>query len=144
MAVLALPLVAHSRYVPLKSRPLAWFDVAIMLGVILCVVFTFLTFVQQTLAAPNHARYAVASWYGPGLYGNKTANGTTLTPSTWGVAHKTLPFGTRLTICYRTKCAKVRVIDRGPHVYGRTFDLTAAVAGYLRLSGVQTVRWYYS
>src|SRR4051794_10861750 len=65
---------------------------------------------------------AVASWYGPGLYGNKTACGQVLTPSTFGVANKALACGTRVRLCVR-RCVVAPVIDRGPYVGGRTFDL---------------------
>ena len=71
-------------------------------------------------------RYAQASWYGPGLYGNRTACGQTLTPSTRGVAHKSLPCGTRLSIRHGSNEVHVRVIDRGPYVGNREFDLTEA------------------
>ncbi len=71
-------------------------------------------------------RYAQASWYGPGLYGNRTACGQTLTSSTRGVAHKSLPCGTRLSIRNGSREVHVRVIDRGPYVGNREFDLTQA------------------
>jgi hypothetical protein len=71
-------------------------------------------------------RYALASWYGPGLYGNKLGCGGRLTPSTLGVAHKSLPCGTRLTVRHRGRSVRVRVIDRGPYVGDREFDLTRA------------------
>jgi len=71
-------------------------------------------------------RYAQASWYGPGLYGNRTACGQTLTPSTRGVAHKTFPCGTKLTLRYGGRSVNVEVIDRGPYVGDREFDLTSA------------------
>ncbi|MDQ1701586.1 MAG: rare lipoprotein [Frankiaceae bacterium] len=74
----------------------------------------------------NVYRRAFASWYGPGLYGQKLGCGGTLTPGTIGVAHKTLPCGTRLTLRYRGRTVRARVIDRGPYVGGREFDLTAA------------------
>ena len=71
-------------------------------------------------------RYAQASWYGPGLYGNRTACGQTLTSSTRGVAHKSLPCGTRLSIRNGSREVHVKVIDRGPYVGDREFDLTEA------------------
>jgi hypothetical protein len=71
-------------------------------------------------------RYAQASWYGPGLYGNRTACGQTLTSSTRGVANKSLPCGTKLSIRYGSKEVHVQVIDRGPYVGSREFDLTQA------------------
>lgn len=71
-------------------------------------------------------RRAFASWYGPGLYGNHLACGGTLTAGTLGVANKTLPCGTMVTLRYRSRSVRVPVIDRGPYVAGRDFDLTAA------------------
>ena len=70
------------------------------------------------------ARPARVSAYGPGLYGNRTANGTRLTPNTIGVAHKTLPLGTRLEVTVNGQTVPARVIDRGPYERGRDFDLT--------------------
>ena len=101
-------------------------------------------------AAPGMAKEAEAttggaSWYGPGLYGNSTASGEVLTPSTWGAAHNTLPFGTELTICYQGACANnVSVIDRGPYVAGRDLDVTATVAETIGLTsaGVGLVTWH--
>jgi rare lipoprotein A len=74
----------------------------------------------------NVYRPGHASWYGPGLYGNRTACGRTIRPSTLGVAHKRLPCGTRVTFRYGSRTVTVPVIDRGPFVGGREWDLTAA------------------
>ena len=67
-----------------------------------------------------------ASYYGPGLYGNRTACGQTLTPSTLGVANRWLPCGTRVTFRYRGRTVTVPVIDRGPFHGSRIWDLTYA------------------
>lgn len=67
-----------------------------------------------------------ASYYGPGFYGNTTACGQTLRRDTMGVAHKTLPCGTRVRFHYRDRTRKVAVIDRGPYIDGRRWDLTNA------------------
>jgi len=80
-------------------------------------------------------RYALASWYGPGLYGNRTACGQTLTPSIQGVAHKSLPCGTKLSIRHGSREVHVQVIDRGPYVGDREFDLTSATKDALGFSG---------
>lgn len=92
----------------------------------------------------KHARRmapAVASWYGPGLYGNHLACGGTLEPGTWGVANKSLPCGSRVRLCF-SRCVTAPVIDRGPYVGGRTFDLTAPVHQALGSPSVNdTVRW---
>jgi rare lipoprotein A len=81
-------------------------------------------------------RYALASWYGPGLYGNPMACGGTLTPGTLGVAHKYLPCGTKVTIKHGKRRVRVPVVDRGPYSGAREFDLTAATADRLNFSGV--------
>jgi hypothetical protein len=84
-------------------------------------------------------RYANASYYGPGLYGNGMACGGTLLPGTLGVAHKTLPCGTMVTLRYRGRTVTVPVVDRGPYVAGRDFDLTTATRDRLHFPGVGTV-----
>jgi rare lipoprotein A len=71
-------------------------------------------------------RPAAASYYGPGLYGGALACGGTLQPGTLGVAHKWLPCGTRVRLRYRGRSVTVPVVDRGPYVAGRDFDLTEA------------------
>ena len=83
----------------------------------------------------NVYRRAHASWYGPGLFGNKLGCGGTLTAGSLGVAHKSLPCGTKVTFRHRGRVVRVRVIDRGPYVGGREYDLTAATARRLGFSG---------
>jgi hypothetical protein len=84
-------------------------------------------------------RFAHASYYGPGLYGNGVACGGTLLPGTMGVAHKTLPCGTKVKLRYRGRTVTVPVIDRGPYVPGRDYDLTEAVKERLGFPGIGTV-----
>jgi rare lipoprotein A len=84
-------------------------------------------------------RLAGASYYGPGLYGNGVACGGTLLPHTIGVAHKTLPCGTRVKLRYHGRTVTAPVIDRGPYVPGRDYDLTDAVKVKLGFPGVGTV-----
>jgi hypothetical protein len=81
-------------------------------------------------------RPAGASYYGPGLYGNGVACGGTLWPDTLGVANKTLPCGTMVKLRYRGRSVTVPVIDRGPYVAGRSYDLTAATKARLGFPGV--------
>jgi rare lipoprotein A (peptidoglycan hydrolase) len=83
----------------------------------------------------NAYRLASASWYGPGLYGNHLGCGGRLTPGRLGVAHKSLPCGSKLTLRKGSRTVSVRVIDRGPYVAGREFDLTAATARKLHFQG---------
>jgi len=72
-----------------------------------------------------------ATWYGPGLYGNKTACGQVLTKDLVGVAHKSLPCGTMVEIAYGGRSVVVPVVDRGPFVKGMTWDITSAAAEQL-------------
>jgi hypothetical protein len=88
----------------------------------------------------NVYRVAHASWYGPGLYGGHLACGGTLTPGTLGVAHKTLPCGTKVTFRYGGRSVTVAVVDRGPYVGGRDYDLTAATAQRLGFSGAGAIQ----
>lgn len=82
-------------------------------------------------------RPAVASWFG--LYGEGVACGGTLAYNQIGVAHKTLPCGTKVTISYRGRTIVAPVIDRGPFIAGREFDLTGAAARALHFDGVGTI-----
>lgn len=72
----------------------------------------------------NVYRRAMASWYGD--YGGPLACGGTLGYNTQGVANKTLPCGTKVTLRYHGRTVRVPVIDRGPYVAGREYDLTGA------------------
>jgi rare lipoprotein A (peptidoglycan hydrolase) len=84
---------------------------------------------------------AAATWYGPGFYGNRTACGKTLRTTTIGVAHRTLPCGTKVTFAYHGRYLVAPVIDRGPYSGGYTFDLTGAAAEALGFSGSGNLRY---
>jgi rare lipoprotein A len=71
---------------------------------------------------------AIATWFGPGFYGQQTACGQTLTPATVGVANRKLPCGTLVKVTYRGRPLTVPVVDRGPYANGADWDLTAAAA----------------
>ena len=85
-----------------------------------------------------------ASWYGPGLYGNRTANGEVFRPGTMTAAHRTLPFGTRVRVTnlWNGRRAVVRINDRGPFAGDRVIDLAHGAARELGLmsSGIAEVR----
>jgi rare lipoprotein A len=78
---------------------------------------------RRRLGRLNVFRLADASWYGGG---GGLACGGSLSSSTLGVASKTLPCGTRVTLRYAGHSVRVPVVDRGPYVAGREFDLTEA------------------
>lgn len=84
-------------------------------------------------------RPSLATVYGPGFWGKKTACGVTLRPNTLGLAHKTLPCGTKVALYYQGKTITVPVIDRGPYAHGADWDLTSATARSLGVSGIATV-----
>ena len=73
------------------------------------------------------------SWYGPGFYGNNGACGIPggLQKDTVGVAHRTLPCGTKVTFRYKGRTVTTEVIDRGPYVSGRTWDMTHGLCALL-------------
>lgn len=92
-------------------------------------------------AAPVQSDAVVlASWYGPGFYGNRTACGQLYTPEILGVAHVTLPCGTPLDLTYGGRSVRVTVIDRGPFVGGRAIDLSNATKLALGCTDLCTVR----
>jgi rare lipoprotein A len=78
---------------------------------------------HRRLGRLNVYRVAEASWYGGG---GSLACGGSLTSSTLGVANKTLPCGTLVTLRYGARTVRVPVVDRGPYVAGREYDLTEA------------------
>jgi rare lipoprotein A (peptidoglycan hydrolase) len=87
-------------------------------------------------------RVAGASWYGgPTMWGRKTACGATLRKDTLGVAHRSLPCGTTVKFSYHGHELVTQVIDRGPYVQGRAWDLTQAASEALELDGIGQVRY---
>ncbi len=69
----------------------------------------------------------LTSFYGPGFNGNLTANGEIFNQQASTAAHKTLPFGTKLKVCYKS-CEVVRINDRGPFIGGRQLDISLGTA----------------
>jgi rare lipoprotein A (peptidoglycan hydrolase) len=94
-----------------------------------------------SLASRWHVR--TASYYGPGLWGNRTACGGTLRKGTYGIAHRSLPCGRRVPVFRHGRLAVFRVIDRGPYTDGVAVDLTAAAARKLRMSTTGKIRAGY-
>src|SRR5207248_11521944 len=84
-------------------------------------------------ATANVFRLSYASWYEDG---GATACGT---HARFGVAHRTLPCGTKVTIRYRGRSVVATVDDRGPFVGGRDWDLSGAVAGALGFGGTDAI-----
>lgn len=86
----------------------------------------------------------VASWYGPGFHGRRTANGEVYDQYELTAAHRTLPLGTRIKVTNeRTgKFVVVRINDRGPFIKGRVVDLSRGAAKVIGLTatGVAPVK----
>jgi rare lipoprotein A len=80
----------------------------------------------------------IATWFGPGFYGQATACGQTLTPAVVGVANRTLPCGTLVKVIYKSHALVVPVLDRGPYANHADWDLTAGAAQALDIT--ETVR----
>lgn len=80
-----------------------------------------------------------ATYYGEEFAGNPTASGEPYDPDGLTAAHKTLPFGTVLEVCYRG-CARVRINDRNPRSTA-DLDLSRATADRIGLTedGIGTV-----
>ena len=84
-------------------------------------------------------RSSIATMYGPGFYGHKTACGQKLTSATIGVANRTLKCGTKVSIYWDGKTLVVPVIDRGPYANHADWDLTEATARAMGMDGTETI-----
>ena len=104
----------------------------------------------EITAVPASASGSVVtvSWYGPGFFENRlpcwqwlAANGLPIQflPDTWGVAHKSLPCGTMVTLSHGANSVTVPVVDRGPYIAGREFDLSPRVKAALGCTDICTV-----
>jgi rare lipoprotein A len=91
---------------------------------------------------PDYSEEGMASWYGPGFHGGKTANGEEFDKHAMTAAHKTLPLPSivKVTMLETGKEAIVRVNDRGPFSKGRIIDLSYAAAKEIGLIAKGTAR----
>jgi len=103
-----------------------------------------------TLAANSYYEVGIASWYGPGFHGKRTANGEIYDMFAMTAAHKTLPFGTIVKVVDLDtgRSVIVRINDRGPFIKGRIIDLSYAAALKLGMVkkglakvGLRIVKW---
>jgi hypothetical protein len=85
------------------------------------------------------------SWYGPGFFDQHTACGEVLTKTLLGVANRTLPCGTLVSFKnpVNGKTITVPVVDRGPYVYGRQWDLTYATCLAIDHCWTGSLYWRY-
>jgi rare lipoprotein A (peptidoglycan hydrolase) len=96
-----------------------------------------------TRALASSWRPRMASYFGPGLYGNRTACGQILRHRTTGIAHRTLPCGRRVAVFHSGRVVVLPVIDRGPFTSGVAFDVTANAARRLVMRSTRSVRAGY-
>jgi len=84
----------------------------------------------------------IASWYGHPYHGRPTASGEIYNMYDMTAAHKTLPFGTRVTVhdLENGRDVTVRINDRGPFIEGRIIDLSYAAAQAMHMPGIAQVR----
>ncbi len=96
---------------------------------------------------PNYTEKGMASWYGPGFHGGKTANGEVFNSGDMTAAHRTLPLPSMVRVTNQTngKSVVVRVNDRGPYSDDRIIDLSRAAAQSLDMirAGVAEVKIEY-
>lgn len=93
-------------------------------------------------SAHGFMEVGVASWYGPGFHGKKTANGERYNQYAMTAAHKLLPLGTKVRVTHmgNGRSIIVRINDRGPFVGDRVIDLSRAAATRLNIVGPGTGR----
>ena len=87
---------------------------------------------------------ARAAPYGPTPSHRRTACGEAFTTQLEGVAHPTLPCGVKIYVRFGGRQVRTEVVDRGPNVPGRSFDITKALADRIGLHGTQTIHWRFA
>jgi rare lipoprotein A len=128
----------------LAQREIALAGVALLAAVLTLVATARQRDATSTLPEPSGSYAALAGSSGPGAFGKRTACGGVLKAETVGLAHPVLPCGVHIYVSYRGKHVLAQVIDRGPYVPGRQFDLTDALARQLGLRGVQEIHWSFA
>ena len=90
----------------------------------------------------SHERSEVASWYGPGFAGRRTSNGERFDPNALTAASRTLPLGSHVKVTNPAtgKSVVVRINDRGPHLHGRSLDLSRRAAEEIGMKGKGVAR----
>lgn len=103
--------------------------------------------VMAASCAPKITQQGKASYYADKFKNRPTASGQPYKPGKLTAAHKTLPFGTKVTVVNRRNGQRVKVVinDRGPFVSGRIIDVSKKAARRLNMiqSGVVDVKIKY-
>jgi len=95
--------------------------------------------IETRLASVTGYRAAKATFFGPGLFGRRTACGQRLTRRLKGIAHRTLRCGSVVELVYRGRVVRAPVVDRGPFTRGVRYDLTQATARELGFRHTDTI-----
>lgn len=124
-----------------KSKIIAAFIVALVFTNLISLKQNADLFAKIRDVDPSFVQEGVASWYGPGFQGRKTANGERFNTHEMTAAHKTLPFNTlvKVTNLDNGVSAVVRINDRGPFVRGRIIDLSNAAKNEIQMGGLAQV-----
>ena len=119
-------------------KRLKWAGIAI--GIALAPVLATDEVAHAQRAPTVFVQHGVASWYGPGFHGRKTASGERFNQYELTAAHKRLPLGTRATVTNlrNGKMVEVEINDRGPYARGRILDLSKAAADRLGMEKAGT------
>jgi rare lipoprotein A (peptidoglycan hydrolase) len=128
----------------LAMRELALAALALLVAVAALAVTAHTRDKAPPTTEPQGSYHAIAGSSGPAAFGRRTACGGVIRADTIGVAHPTLPCGARIFVTYRGQTVLTQVIDRGPNVPGREFDLTDALARRLGLQGQKQITWAYA
>lgn len=118
---------------------------AVLLALIFIVPFSgrdTVVLAQTSGSYSDYTEEGMASWYGPGFHGRKTANGERFNTNDLTAAHKSLPFNTllRVTNLENGRYTIVRVNDRGPYARGRIIDLSYAAKTEIGMGGLAKVK----
>jgi rare lipoprotein A len=136
---------------PSATVRVAWLGVGVLFAAVACAPASGIGVapapspVEAGARAPHLTAFeGLASWYGPGFAGRRTASGEVFDPAQPTAAHRTLPFGTRLLVTNvaNGRSVEVRVTDRGPFKPDRVIDLSRGAAEAIDMlrSGVVRVR----
>ena len=101
------------------------------------VLLTLGVMTAYTTEARAFNQTGIASYYGPGLHGRKTASGERFNQNAMTAAHRSAPFGSllKVTNTVNGRSVVVRVNDRGPFVRGRVVDVSTVAARQLGMTG---------
>jgi rare lipoprotein A (peptidoglycan hydrolase) len=129
---------------PLAQRQVALAGLALLAAAVSLAVTAHTRDTRDNGPRPEGSFVALVGSGGPAAFGRRTACGGRIGPETEGIAHPTLPCGARIFVTFRGRTVLTQVVDRGPYVAGRQFDLTDALARRLGLRGQQVVHWAYA